>query len=116
MPSSIDALGRDASRAVGNAGDDARKFGRDAGRVADRVRDGAPEFARKAQDMFDDRFGQLRDQGREYAREYASAAGDALEDARAFTVDRVQERPITATLAALGVGFLMGLLISGSRR
>ncbi len=112
MPSATDALGRDAARAANHAGDDARRFGRDAGRIADRVRDDAPEFVRQVREMVDERFGQLRDQG----REYASVAGDGLEDARAFMVDRVQERPITSTLAALGVGFLVGLLISGSRR
>ncbi|MBE7216988.1 MAG: hypothetical protein INR64_00800 [Caulobacteraceae bacterium] len=116
MPSSTDALGRDAARAADHARSDADRLGRDAGRIADRVRDSAPEFVRQARDVFDERFGDLRDQGREYVREYASAAGDGLEDARSFMVDRVQERPITATLAALGVGFLMGLLISGSRR
>ena len=66
----------------------------------------------QARDALDDRLGQLRDQG----RDAATAAGDQLEDARAFMVDRVQERPLTATLAALGIGFLLGALISGSRR
>ena len=108
MPSSIDSLGRDTRRVAG----DARDMGRDAGRLGDRVRDTAPELVRQARDVFDDRIGQLRDQG----REAASAAGDQLEDARAFMVDRVQERPLTATFAALGVGFLLGLLISGSKR
>ena len=108
MPSSPQALGRDGRRLA----NDTRDLGREAGRTVDRARDAAPELVRHARDAFDERFGQLRDQG----REAAEAAGDQLEDARAFMVDRVQERPLTATLAALGVGFLLGALISGSRR
>lgn len=108
MPSSTHALGRDARRTAS----DARDLSRDTGRMADHARDAAPELVRQARELFDERFVNLREQG----REAASVAGDQLEDARAFMVDRVQERPLTATLAALGVGFLMGLLISGSRR
>ena len=108
MPSSTDALGRDARRIAS----DTRNLGRDAGRAGERVRDAAPDLIRQARDVFDDRLDGLRGQG----REAAAMAGDQLEDARAFMVDRVQERPLTATLAALGVGFLLGVLISGSRR
>ena len=108
MPSSAQALGRDGRRLV----NDTRDLGQNAGRFADRARDAAPHLVQQARDALDDRFGQLREQG----REAASAAGDQLEDARAFMVDRVQERPLTVTLAALGVGFLLGALIAGSRR
>lgn len=108
MPSSAQALGRDGRRLV----NDTRDVGHQAGRLVDRARDAAPDLVQQARDAFDERFGHLRDQG----REAASAAGDQLEDARAFMVDRVQERPLTATLAALGVGFLLGALLSGSRR
>ena len=43
-------------------------------------------------------------------------AGESLENARVLVVEGVQERPLTATVAALGVGFLLGVLLSGSRR
>lgn len=98
MPSPSTALGRDVPK--------------DAGRLVDHLRDAAPDLVRQAREAFDDGFEQVRSQG----REAASVAGDGLEDARAFMVERVQERPLTATFAALGVGFLVGLLISGSRR
>jgi ElaB/YqjD/DUF883 family membrane-anchored ribosome-binding protein len=112
MPPSSDTIGRDARRFAGDARGSARDLGRDGERLADHVRQLAPEVARQARGLWDDGLGALREHG----RGAADAAGDQLEDARAFMVDRVQERPITATLAALGVGFLLGLLISGSRR
>ena len=108
MPSPAQALGRDGRRLV----NDTRDLGQHAGRFAEKARDTAPDLVQQARDALDDRLGQLRDQG----RDAATAAGDQLEDARAFMVDRVQERPLTATLAALGIGFLLGALISGSRR
>ncbi len=112
MPSSTDALGRDARRFADDARGSARDFGRDGERLADHVRKLAPQVSDRARGLLDDGLGSLREHG----RDAAAVAGDQLEDARAFMVDRVQERPITATFAALGVGFLLGLLISGSRR
>ncbi len=38
-------------------------------------------------------------------KEAADVAGDQLQTARLYVVDRVQERPFTTTLAALGAGF-----------
>jgi len=31
-------------------------------------------------------------------------------------VDRVQERPVAATLTALGIGVVIGMLLAGRRR
>jgi ElaB/YqjD/DUF883 family membrane-anchored ribosome-binding protein len=47
---------------------------------------------------------------------YASQAGDQLDVAQKYVTERVQERPLTATFAALGVGVLIGLLLAGGRR
>ena len=43
-------------------------------------------------------------------------AGEQFDVAQKYVVDRVQERPVAATLTALGVGVLIGVLISGRRR
>ena len=112
MPSPSDTLGRDARRFAGDARGAGRDLGRDGERLVDHVRQLAPQVTDRARELWDDGLGSLREHG----RHAAAAAGDQLEDGRAFMVDRVQERPITATFAALGVGFLLGLLISGSRR
>lgn len=96
--------------------DDADRLGRDVGRAADRSRDALPEYARQAADRARDLLGDRADKWRDQAEEFADLAGENLEHARVYVVERVQERPLTATLAALGVGFLLGALLSGSRR
>jgi ElaB/YqjD/DUF883 family membrane-anchored ribosome-binding protein len=46
---------------------------------------------------------------------YSGPAGQSLDEAQRFVTERVKERPVTATLAGLGVGFLLGLLLSSRR-
>lgn len=48
--------------------------------------------------------------------DYADIAGDRIDTAQRYVTERVQERPMTATLAALGLGVLVGFLLSGGRR
>ena len=50
------------------------------------------------------------------SRDYADVAGDQFETAQQYVTDRVQERPIASTLAALGVGVLIGFLLAGGRK
>ena len=47
---------------------------------------------------------------------YAEGASEQLETAQKYVTERVQEKPLTATLAALGAGVLIGLLLSGRNR
>jgi ElaB/YqjD/DUF883 family membrane-anchored ribosome-binding protein len=47
---------------------------------------------------------------------YADQAGDQLDVAQKYVTERVQERPLTATIAALGIGVLIGVLLAGGRR
>ena len=49
------------------------------------------------------------------SRDYAGAAGENLDVAQKYVVDRVQERPVAATLTALGVGMLLGYLLAGRK-
>ena len=96
--------------------DDAERLGRDTRQAARAGRAAAPDLARQASDRARDLLGDRADKWRGQAEELADHAGDNLESARVYVVERVQERPLTATLAALGVGFLLGALLSGSRR
>jgi ElaB/YqjD/DUF883 family membrane-anchored ribosome-binding protein len=48
-------------------------------------------------------------------RTYADTAGEQLDAAQRVVVERVRERPLTSTVAALGVGVLIGLVLSGGR-
>jgi ElaB/YqjD/DUF883 family membrane-anchored ribosome-binding protein len=50
------------------------------------------------------------------ARAYADTAGDSIDVAQRYVAERVQERPLTATFAALGVGVVIGVLLAGGRR
>ena len=47
---------------------------------------------------------------------YRENAGQQLDDAQRYVVDKVKERPVTAALAGLGVGLLLGLLLSNRDR
>jgi len=42
-------------------------------------------------------------------------ASEQFEDVQKYVVERVKERPVTATLAGIGVGVLIGLLLAGGR-
>lgn len=46
---------------------------------------------------------------------YRENAGQQLDDAQRYVVDKVKERPVTAALAGLGVGLVLGLLLSPNR-
>jgi ElaB/YqjD/DUF883 family membrane-anchored ribosome-binding protein len=50
------------------------------------------------------------------ARAYADTAGDSIDVAQRYVAEKVQERPLTATFTALGVGVLIGILLAGGRR
>jgi ElaB/YqjD/DUF883 family membrane-anchored ribosome-binding protein len=52
---------------------------------------------------------------RAQSRTYTDTAGQQLDDAQRYVAERVRERPLTATLAGLGVGVLLGLLLAGNR-
>lgn len=56
------------------------------------------------------------EQLRAQSRTYADGAGQQLEQAQQYVTERVRERPLAATGAALGVGVLIGLLLSSGRR
>jgi ElaB/YqjD/DUF883 family membrane-anchored ribosome-binding protein len=56
------------------------------------------------------------EQLRAQSRAYADTAGQQLDEAQRYVTERVKERPLAATGAALGVGVLIGLLLSAGRR
>jgi ElaB/YqjD/DUF883 family membrane-anchored ribosome-binding protein len=57
--------------------------------------------------------GRLAEAGREALQTGSDpAAGRVLDDAQRFIVERVKARPVTALMAGLGAGILVGLLLS----
>ncbi|HEV2363775.1 MAG TPA: hypothetical protein VGS12_06200 [Caulobacteraceae bacterium] len=70
------------------------------------------EAARTAERVFREGVDSLRNQ----TRAYTDDAGQRVEEAQKYVLERVRERPVTATLAGLGVGLLLGLLLSSRNK
>ncbi|MGH7009780.1 MAG: hypothetical protein ACREEX_02990 [Caulobacteraceae bacterium] len=77
----------------------------EAAEAAERKLSGA---ARRAEKVLREGVETLRSQTRAYTEEAEQRAGEA----RRYVLERVRERPVTATMAGLGVGLLLGLLLS----
>lgn len=92
--------------------DHAKETLRSARQTFDEGRRAIPELARTAQRTFSEQVDRFGGQ----ARDAADLAGEQFDSAKLYLVERVQERPFTATLAALGAGFVLGLLFAGNRR
>jgi ElaB/YqjD/DUF883 family membrane-anchored ribosome-binding protein len=90
----------------------ARKTARSARDTYEEGKRAIPELARTAQKVLAEGVDRLRTQ----SGDAAEVAGDQIDQAKLYVVDRVQERPFTATLAALGAGFVLGLLFASNRR
>lgn len=70
--------------------------------------DAAKKFEKTVQDSLET----LRAQ----SRAYADTAGQQLDEAQRYVVERVKERPLASTGVAVGVGVILGLLLAGGRR
>jgi ElaB/YqjD/DUF883 family membrane-anchored ribosome-binding protein len=69
---------------------------------------GIREAAKRIEKALRDGVGTLRDQSGPYREQ----AGQQFDEAQKYVLERVKERPLTATLAGLGVGLLLGLLLA----
>jgi ElaB/YqjD/DUF883 family membrane-anchored ribosome-binding protein len=108
MPASVDKLADDTKAAASSAADAASKL------AAETQRSFA-ETANRIERAMSEGIEQLRAQ----SRAYSDTAGQQLDDAQQYLTERVRERPLAATGAALAVGVLIGLLLgaaSSSRR
>lgn len=50
------------------------------------------------------------------SKTYRETADVQFESAQQFVVDKVKERPVTAALSGLGIGLVLGLLLSNRSR
>jgi ElaB/YqjD/DUF883 family membrane-anchored ribosome-binding protein len=89
--------------------EDARKATADAAAETGRALN---DLARRAGSAVQERFDDIGVD----PREYTQYAGQKVETAQQYVVDRINERPVPAALTALGIGVVLGLLLSGSRR
>ncbi len=90
----------------------ARKTARIARDTYEEGKRAIPELARTAQKVIAEGVERLKVQ----SGDAADVAGEQIDQAKLYVVERVQERPFTATLAALGAGFVLGLLFASNRR
>jgi ElaB/YqjD/DUF883 family membrane-anchored ribosome-binding protein len=119
MTAAIDPVISDAKNTL----DDAKRTVEGAKKTVKTGREQAPEIVRETKDALNSRADQVRSQtsqAADYAAEQLEQArllaAEQLETARAYLQESMKERPLTSTFAALGVGFVLGVLLSGRRR
>lgn len=90
--------------------------------AANSVAEAATQLASQAERSFAEaakRFEKVVAEGleqvRAQSRTYADNAGEHLDEAQRYVVERVREKPLMAAGTALGVGLLVGLLLASGR-
>ena len=109
MPAKLLDRFTDDARAARDAAEDAADHGQrifnEAVSVAEKT---VSEAVKAAERVLKDALHRLGDR----TRDYGGVASGGMEDAQRYVVERVRERPVTATLVGLGAGLLIGLLLS----
>ncbi len=88
----------------------------DAAKAAEKSLKDAEKSLRGLVDRLERGLQDVLDLARERSKVYAEGAGEQLETAQKYVTERVQERPLAATAAALGVGVVIGMLFASSSR
>lgn len=105
MPANAVDYADETSATNGASGDSSKRLAAEAQRTF-------AEARAKIEQVVQEGLEQLRAQ----TRTYADTAGQQIDVAQQYVSERVKERPLAATGAALGVGVLIGLLLSSGRR
>lgn len=105
MPANSVDYADEAKTAAANASETASRLSAEAQRTFAEARGRIEQVVQEGME-------QLRAQ----SRAYADTAGQQIDEAQRYVTERVKERPLAATGAALGVGVLIGLLLSAGRR
>lgn len=108
MPSDLNPALNEAKDAKSTARDTLTDAKRSFADTAKTAKAGLADAKVKAGKAMHDGVETLRAQ----SRAYADTASQYYDDAQRYVVERVKERPVTATLAGLGVGVLLGLLLA----
>ena len=99
------AAKRAAKEAVANAVESGQKTLNEGLDVAEKALN---EAAKRLEKVMREGVERLRTQ----TQPYRDNAAEQWDDAQKYVLERVKERPVTATLAGLGVGLLLGLLLA----
>ena len=100
---SVDYAADESKAAAKAASDTAVKMSAD-------VQRSFAEAARRIEKAVTEGIEQLRAQ----SRAYADTAGEQIDVAQQYMTERVRERPLAATGAALGIGVLIGQLLASA--
>lgn len=98
-----------ASTSLKPALDDARRAGED---MRGQLESTLTDLARRAEKAVQEGLDAVKSR----AGSYSDTASEGFDTAQKYVTAHVQERPLTTTLAALGVGVVVGFLLSGGRR
>jgi ElaB/YqjD/DUF883 family membrane-anchored ribosome-binding protein len=117
MPTeSFDHAADELRKGARAAGDQGQAAVADALAAAERL---INEAAAHAERILKDRLKRLRsqsdaygDRAKSYTKDYTGKAVDQWEDAQSYILERVKDRPLTAALAGVGAGVLIGLLLA----
>ena len=105
MPNRLESAAGEARAAAGSLADHGQKAIADIAAAAERS---IAEAGRAAERALREGLETLRS----HAKTYTDEAGDNVDVAQRYVLKRVKERPVTATLTGLGIGLLIGLLLS----
>jgi ElaB/YqjD/DUF883 family membrane-anchored ribosome-binding protein len=83
-----------------------------AGRMSAEAQRTFADARKRIEQAVQDGLAQLKAQ----SKTYADNAGEQFDQAQQYVTERVRERPLAAVGAALGVGVLVGLLLSSGRK
>jgi ElaB/YqjD/DUF883 family membrane-anchored ribosome-binding protein len=105
MPTDLSEEAGDEAPAVTEAAEQGQKALKEAIAAAERtVTEAAKALERAAREAIE----MLRSQ----TKSYTGNAGQHVDEAQRYITEKVKERPMTAAFAGLGVGLLLGLLLS----
>lgn len=104
-----------SANAVDYSADEAKSAARTAADTASNLSAEAQRSFAEAAKRFEQVVHEGMEQLRAQSRAYADTASQQLDDAQRYVVERVRERPLAATGAALGIGVLVGLLLAAGR-
>ena len=80
--------------------------------AADQGRQSIAEAAKAAEAAIREAIEALREE----SKPYRDNAGQQFDEAQRYLTERVKERPMTAAVAGLGIGLVLGLLLSNRSR
>jgi len=77
---------------------------------------GLTEAAKAAERVIREGLEVLRDRTKRYSDDYSAPTRETVADAQRYLVERINERPVTAAFAGVGIGLLLGLLLASRGR